>query len=204
MGNFELSLNEEINLLISSNLTPTELFVLRLLFLAAEGDVKFLTNYINNTSNGKQVLKSVLISLHDKGVINKDFKLPEEGESLNLKSIPFNKNFLKKYIKESNEAGKEFFELYPSFVNIKGRMCSIKNFTKANLFTLEDFCQYYNKSIKFSGATHERVMKALRFGIENDLIHYSIIEFIASMKYFELEVIEASGDLNGYKNSELL
>ena len=44
--NFELSLNEEIQIYINSGLTPTELFVLRLLFLASDGDVKYLVNYI--------------------------------------------------------------------------------------------------------------------------------------------------------------
>lgn len=204
MGNFELSLNEEINILISSNLTPTELFITRLLFLAMEGDIKFLANYINNTSNGKQILKAVLESLQNKGIINSTFTLPKEGENLDIKAIPFNKNFVKKYIRESNEVGKEFFDAYPAFVNIRGKNCSIKNITKANLFSLEDFCLYYNKAIKLSGDSHKRIMEALEFGKENNLISYSIIEFIASQKWLEIEYIRDSGDINGYNNSELL
>ena len=41
---FELSLNEEIQIYINSGLTPTELFILRLLFLASDGDSKYLIN----------------------------------------------------------------------------------------------------------------------------------------------------------------
>jgi len=204
MGNFELSLNEEINLLIDSGLTPTELFILRLLYLAVDGDKSFLLNYVSNTSNGKQVLKSVLQSLVDKKVINNTFSIPKEGEFLNVQNIPFNKNFIKKYIKESNELGKEFFYAYPEYININGKMCSIRNFTKANLFSVEDFCVYYSKSIKNALITHERVMSALEFGKENNLINYSIIEFIASRKYESIEHIRDSGDINGYNNSELL
>ena len=174
MGNFELSLNEEINLLIDSNLTPTELFILRLLYLAADGDAKYLSNYINNTSNGKQVLKVVLESLKTKGVINSTFNIPKEGESLDLRTIPFNKNFVKKYIRESNELGKEFFDSYPPFITINGKRCSIRNFTKANLFSFEDFCLYYSKSIKNSGYTHDRIMEVLEFAKEHNLISYSI------------------------------
>ena len=118
--NFELSLNEEIQIYINSGLTPTELFVLRLLFLASDGDVKYLVNYISNTSNGKEVLKSVLQSLVNKKVINSTFNVPKEGESLNFKTIPFNKNFTKMYLKESHELGKEFFDAYPPFINING------------------------------------------------------------------------------------
>lgn len=204
MGNFELSLNEEINILIDSNLTPTELFILRLLYLAAEGDNKFLLNYVSNTSNGKQVLKSTLQSLVDKKAINNTFNVPKEGEPLSVKTIPFNKNFLKKYIRESNELGKEFFEAYPPFININGKLCSIKNFTKANLFSIEDFCAFYAKSIKNSGVTHERVMEALEFGKEHNLISYSILEFIASQKWNEIDYIRNSGNVNGYQNTELL
>jgi hypothetical protein len=205
MQNFELSLNEEINIYINNNLTPNELFLLRLLFLAIDGDQKLLVNYLSNVSNSKQLLRETLCSLQEKKVINSDFKIPREGESLNVKNIPFNKNFMKMYIRESNEIGKEFFEAYPSFINIRGKMISIKNFTRAGLFSPEEFCLFYAKSIKNSGYTHERIMKALEFGKENDLINYSILEFIASQKYKELEYLQDSGgDLNGYKNSELL
>ena len=202
--NFELSLNEEIQIYINSGLTPTELFVLRLLFLASDGDVKYLVNYISNTSNGKEVLKSVLQSLVNKKVINSTFNVPKEGESLNFKTIPFNKNFTKMYLKESHELGKEFFEAYPPFINIKGKLCSIKNFTKANLFSFEDFCIYYAKAIKNAKITHERIMENLEFAKEHNLINYSIIEFLASQKWLEIEYIRNSGNVNGYNNSELL
>ena len=139
MKNFDLSLNEEIHIYIKTGLTPTELFVLRLLFLAIDGDTSYLVNYVTNISNGKTLLKNVLISLKDKNVINSTFKIPEEGESLNFKNIPINKNFLKSYIKESHYIGKEFFDAYPNFITINNKVVSIKNFTKADanaLFTI--------------------------------------------------------------------
>ena len=204
MQHFELSLKEEINIYINSNLTPTELFILRLLFLAIDGDQTYLMNYLSNISNGKQLLRSVLISLMEKKIINTTFKIPGEGESLNYKNIPFNKNFIRMYIKESNEIGKEFFDAYPPFININGKLCSIKNFTKAGLFSFDDFCVFYAKQVKNSGVTHERVMDALLFGKEHNLINYTIIEFLASRKYEEIEYIRNSGNVNGYNNSELL
>lgn len=204
MGNFELSLQEEINIYASSGLTPTELFIVRLLFLAIDGDSKLLINYLSSVSKGKELFKSVLNSLLDKGIINSTFKLPKEGETLNFKNIPFNKNFLKKYIRESNELGKELFDEYPPFININGKMYSIKNFTKAGLFSLEDFCAYYAKAIKNANVTHEKVMESLRYAKEHNLIHYSILEFIASNKWVEIEYIKNSGNVNGYNNSELL
>lgn len=204
MSKFNLSLKEEINIYINSGLTPTELFILRLLQLAIDGDPSDLVNYLSNTTDGKIILRKVLESLKEKKVILSSFKVPCEGESLNFKNIPFNKNFIKMYIRESNLLGKELFDAYPPFININGKMCSIKNFTKAGLFTFEEFCLYYAKSIKSAGVTHERVMEAVEFGKEHNLLNYSILEFIASHKWEEIEYIRESGNVNGYNNSELL
>jgi len=204
MHNFQLSINEEVSIYINSGLTPTELFVLRLLFLAVDGDSDPLVNYLSNVSNGKALFRQVLESLQEKRVILASFKIPKEGEAFKYKNIPFNKNFLKSYIRESNEIGKELFYAYPPFININGKMCSIKNYTKANLYSLDEFCLYYTKSIKNCGITHEKVMEALEYGKENGLINYSILEFIASQKWEEIEYIRNSGDVNGYNNSELL
>lgn len=199
-----LSLQEEINICINSNVTPTELFILRLLFLAQDGDSNYISNYLSNIPNGKELLITVLTSLKEKGIILSGFKIPEKGQSLHFSEIPINKNFLKKYIRESNQMGKEIFDIYPPFMYINGKMVSIKNFTKAGLFSIDDFCIFYSKQIKLSGVTHERVMDALRFGIEHNLIRYSLLEFIASQKWLEIEYIQNSGDINGYDNTEFI
>lgn len=169
--NFELSLNEEIELYLATGLDPNELFVLRLLFLAKGGDSSYLMNYV---SNSKIELRQVLLSLQHKGVINKSYHIPDKGESFNPDDVPFSKVFLKSYIRETHELGKELFEKYPEFMNINGRLCSIKNITKANFYNFEDFFNYYAKTIKLSGSTHEYIMEQLEFGIENNLINYTI------------------------------
>lgn len=202
--NSNLSLNEEINICINNNLTPSELFILRLLFLAQDGEPSYIVNYLNNTDNAKHLLITVLTSLQSKGIILSGFKIPEEGQSLKFTEIPINKNFVKRYIRESNQLGKEIFDLYPPFMTINGRMASIKNITKAGLFSIDDFCLYYSKQIKLSGVTHDRVIKALKFGIEHNLIRYSLLEFISSQKWNEIEYIQQSGDINGYDNTEYI
>ena len=47
-------------------------------------------------------------------------------------------------------------------------------------------------------------MEAVEFGKEHNLLNYSILEFIASHKWEEIEYIRESGNVNGYNNSELL
>lgn len=200
----ELSLKEEINIYVNSGLTPTELFILRLLFLAIDGDSSLIVNYLSNVQNGKQLLRSVLESLQQKKVILASFKIPDEGEPLKFDKIPINKNFLKMYIRESNDLGKELFEKYPMFMLINGKMASIRNITKGGFFSIDDFSRHYAKQIKLSGVTHEKVMKALDIGIEHNLIRYSILEFIASEKWNEIEYIINSGKMVGYDNTEML
>ena len=202
--NSELSLKEEINIYINNGLTPSELFILRLLFLAQDGDMSLINNYISNTDNGKEVFKVILKSLQNKGIILASFKMPKEGETLKFTDIPINKNFVKKFIKESNQIGKEFFDAYPPFIYINGRMASIKNITKAGLFSIDEFCFFYGRQLKLSSVKHERVMEALEYGKEHNLINYSILEFIASQKWNEIEYIRTSGEVAGYQNSELL
>lgn len=202
--NSELSLKEEINIYISSGLTPSELFILRLLFLAQDGDTSLINNYLSNTDNGKEVFKVILTNLQNKGIILASFKMPKEGEVLKYSDIPINKNFVKKFIKESNQIGKELFDNYPPFITINGRMASIKNITKAGLFSIDEFCFYYGRQLKLASVTHDRVMDALQYGKEHNLINYSILEFIASQKWNEIDYIRNSGEVSGYKNSELL
>lgn len=203
MKHFELNLEEEINIYINSGLTPTELFIIRLLFLAQDGALQYLSNYLSNTSGGKELFVAVLKSLKDKKVINSTMEI-NLGMEIDYRNIPINKNFIKSYVKESHELGKELFEEYPMFMNIGGKLCSIRNFTKAGFFDLKDFCIFYAKSIKNSGVTHERIMEALRFGKENNLINYTILEFLASKKYLEIEYLQTSGNINGYNNTELI
>jgi len=202
--NSELSLKEEINIYINSGLTPSELFILRLLFLAQDGDTSLINNYISNADNGKELFKVVLKSLQNKGIILASFKMPKEGEILRYTDIPINKNFVKKFIRESNQIGKEFFDAYPPFIYINGKMASIKNITKAGLFSIDEFCFFYGRQLKLSSVKHERVMEALEYGKEHNLINYSILEFIASQKWNEIEYIRSSGEVAGYQNSELL
>ena len=97
--NNTLSLQEEINICINGNVTPTELFIIRLLFLAQDGDSSNINNYLSNISNGKELLISVLNSLKEKGIILSGFKIPGEGQTLHFSEIPINKNFkkIKKY-----------------------------------------------------------------------------------------------------------
>lgn len=202
--NSELSLQEEINIYISSNLTPSELFIIRMLFIAQEGEPKHLINYLSNTADGKELYLAVLQNLLNKKVITKESKIPVAGDSLRPDDIIFNKNFIKRWVRESNQLGKELWELFPPFLNIGGKLAPLKGITKAGFYSMDAFCLYYAKQIKLAGTTHERVLEALQYGIDNNVINYTILEFIASRKWLEIEYLRDSGNIAGYDNTELI
>ena len=69
-------------------------------------------------------------------------------------------------------------------------MAFIKNITKAGLFSIDEFCFFYGRQLKLSSVKHERVMEALEYGKEHNLINYSILEFIASQNGMRLNILD--------------
>ena len=73
-------------------------------------------------------------NLKEKSIIKKNYN----PESYVPNDIEFNKNFLKKYYKQSGVLGKELFDNYEPFIQINGKMASLRNIAK-KFYTLEEF-----------------------------------------------------------------
>lgn len=203
MKQIEFPIDRELDFMIKYQLFPEELMIIKLIFLAQDNHPEYLSKYFSQMPL-KGAPRDTLLSLQEKGIINKSYKIPEKGATFNPRDVDFNKVFLKSYIQHSGDMGMELFMNYPSFVNINGRQCSLKNISK--LFnSMDDFCFAYGKVIKFNPEMHTKIMQLLEFGKENNLIHYGISEFVISLKWLEIEELQNSGvTLNGYNNSELL
>ena len=96
-----LTLENEICLLEKYNLTPTELFTVKLILLAKEdGEYEWLQRL-------SQIIKlrDVLVNLQNKKIILRNWKLPKEGNQLIIEEIPFNQNFQKQFFRASFEMG---------------------------------------------------------------------------------------------------
>ena len=202
MKHLELSIDRELDFMIKYQLSPEELLVLKLIFLAQENHSEYLAKYFSQGSF-KGTIRETLKSLQDRGIINKSYKIPETGTTFKPLDVDFNKIVLKSFMQHSGELGMELFMNYPSFVNINGRNCSLKNISKS-FKDMDDFCFAYGKAIKFNPDNHLKVMDALAFGKEHELLHYGIVEFVVSMKWLELSELRLSNNINGYQNSELL
>lgn len=77
--------------------------------------------------------------------------------------------------------GQELFDMYPPFISINGKLCSLKNIAK-KYNTLDEFFFAYSSAIKHNPDLHKEVLDLLKWGIENNQIRYGIVEFVVSQK----------------------
>ena len=191
MINLELSIEREIDFLIQYNLTPDELFLIKLIFYAQNDHPEFLSEYFSENELTKS-LRETLISLQEKGIINKTYIIPEKGEPLNPRDVDFNKRIVSSFLKHSQTLGMELFDAYPVFTVINGRTFSLRNITKLYK-SLDEMCFEYGKAIKFNPDLHKEVLELLEWAKENNHISNGICDFIASHQWDTLKIMKEGG-----------
>lgn len=202
MKYIELSIEREIEFMIKYNLTSDELFTVKLIFYAQDGHDEFLKTFFSQGSLSYS-LYDILLSLQNKGIINKSYKIGKKGDIFNPRDVDFNKIFLKSYVEHSQELGMELFMNYPSIININGREFSLRNITKLYK-NIDDMCFAYGKAIKFNRELHNKIMDLLHWGKENHLINYGICEFISSNKWIELEELKDKDFMTQFNTIEMI
>ena len=186
-----LNLENELVLLERYKLTPTELFTIRLILLAIEdGEYNWIQRYSNIVK-----LREILVSLQNKGIILKSFKIPKEGQKLDLEDIPFNQNFKKQYFRASFEMGEELFNTYPQFLTINGVVYNARRISK-KFDSLEDAYLKYAKSIKNDPNIHLEVLELIKWGIENNYNFTTLDDFIADRAYIALKSFKEGSGIN--------
>lgn len=182
-------------------LTADELFLLRLIFYAQEEHEEYLYMYFTQNKLTNDI-RTILMSLIDKGIINNSYKVPDEGTEFNPQDVDFNKKVIDQLYHHSNDLGMELFNNYPAYTNINGRVFSLKNISK-NFKSLDDFTFAYGKAIKFNLKEHQRIMELLEWAKDNSLIHSGLTDFVVSQQWNTLEIMrdENLGELN---TSELI
>lgn len=184
-----LNLEEEVSILDRYRLTPTELFLIRvLLILQDDNNEELFCNYIRTLKAAGISLRNNLLSLQDKGIILKTCKIQEEGSEFDPYSLQINKNFIKNLYKCSFELGKELFEEYPPFANIQGSYVGLRGVSK-HFDSLEDAYAKYGKSIKWNPVTHNEIIELIKIAKENNLINQSLGSFIVNNGWHDLKAI---------------
>jgi len=186
-------MNEQLEIMEKYNLTPSEYFVSELIFMIQEGyEETYLLRYLKVN---RSTFRDDLVSLQNKGVILKSWKIPEKGSKFDPLEIPLNKNFFKNMFKSSLELGKQLFDAYPMFVNINGSTYSLRSFAK-KFNSIEDFFRFYGKTIHWDLELHNKILDLIKWDQDNNVgfLKMTICNFVVEMKWNELEALK-NGDI---------
>ena len=118
-------LDSELILMKDYNLNPNELFTIKVILLAQDGEYNYLQDYAILIN-----LRLMLESLQSKGIIIKAYKLPKEGQQFIPEDVQFNQNFLKRYYRSAFEMGEELFYTYPQSCTVQGQLFSLRTVSK--------------------------------------------------------------------------
>lgn len=197
MKHLTLTLEEEICLLDKYGLTADELLVVRaLLILQDEDNENIFRSLVNMFKHNDINLRDLLLSLQEKGVILKTYKVPQTGESFDPFEIPINKNFIKALYKSSFEIGKELFDSFPQFGLINNNQVPLRGVSRF-FNSLEDAYFRYGRCIGWNPEKHKEIIELVTWGKDNNLINQSLGSFIVNNAWLDLEAMK-NGDAGNY------
>ena len=191
MEHFKLNLENELAILEKYNLTPTELFAIRVILLAKEeGEYEWLQRFAQIVK-----LRETLNSLKEKGIILKSWKLPNQGSQLVVENIPINQNFQKQFFKASFEMGEELFEVYPQSTIVNGQYFNLRSVSH-KFDSLEDAFSKYGKYIKNNPEKHLEILNLIEWGKENSYNFTTLDRFIVDNAWKSIKNMKEQGIIN--------
>jgi len=197
-------MTNDLCLLERYKITPNELMFIRsLLLLQEDSNSELFKRYFNILRDCNINIRDLIISLQEKGVINKSYKIPSIGLQLDPYEIPMNKTFTKTIFKASFIIGKELFEVYPQFATINGNLVGIRTIAK-KFDSLEDAYFRYGKEIKWNPEKHSQIIELIKWSKEHNLLNCSLASFIINNGWNDLEALKnGEGNIN-YDNVRIL
>lgn len=172
------------------HLTADEMLLIYLTYLARdeEGHSELFTQWFKN--GGQNQLRDLFNSLKSKGLIHKDYnpKIYTPNE------VEFNKTFLKSWIKNSGQMGKELFDAYPPFLNINGKYAPLKDVSK-RFASLDDFFFFYGTQINHNPEKHKEVLDILNWSKENGYLNFGILSFVISRQWESLKQLRDNPEI---------
>ena len=188
------NLDNELILMRDYKLNPTELFVIKVILLAQDGEYEYLQQYVQCFEN-KNYLRLTLESLQEKGVILKSYKIPKPGTQFIPEDVQFNQNFLKKFYRSAFEMGEELFYTYPQSAVVQGRVFNLRTVSKI-FDSLEDAFGKYAKQIKNNPELHYQIIDDIKWGIENGYNFTTLDRFIVDRAYESLHAMRLGEGIN--------
>lgn len=188
------NIEEQLILLEKYKINSDELLFITVILLIQNGEAnQYINSYFSLPIECRGSIRDLLLSLQNKQIITKEYKIPPTGSKFIPEDIIFNKNFLKMFHKCSFTIGKELFEAYPLFCTINGCPTSIRSVSK-KFDSLEDFYRFYGKSIGWNAETHERILELVKWGSEHNVINCTLCNFVIDRKWTVLEAMR-DGDV---------
>lgn len=199
MEKHNFNVENTLALMKNYNLTSDEIFIIKLILFAQEGDVEYLSQYCEIRHN----LRELLESLQSKGMILKSYKIPEKGEKLVIEDIEFNKNFMKQYHRASFEMGSELFDAYPQSCIVNGSVYNLKRVSR-KFDSLEDAFARYAKYIHNKPDLHQEVLDLIKWGIENQYNFTTLDSFIIDHGWLAIKAMKDGDAINVNTNAVTL
>lgn len=197
MKKFNYTIDDDISFQEKYQITPNELFVLKILLLLQEDeqDIEYFQRFIQISDNKKD-FRNILKSLQDKGLILKTYKIPEIGSPFNPYDIPINKVLVKNMHKASFDLGQELFDVYPRYGLINGGMVPLHGVSK-RFGSREDFYRFYSKIINWNPETHKKIIDLIKWEQSNNIgfLNMTILSFVIDHRWESLQDIK-EGKLN--------
>lgn len=195
MKQLTLSLEEEICLINKYGLDATDLLVVRTILIYQEEQSNILFNLISALKQCKIDFREILVKLQSKGIITKEYKIPNKGETFNPLDIAINKNVIKTIYKGSFELGKELFEVYPQFGTINNSVVTLRGVSK-HFDSLEDCYFKYGKAIRWNIDRHNEIIDLVNWAKENNVLCKSLGAFVVDNGWNDLLALKESGNSN--------
>ena len=185
-------LDSELGLMRDYNIKPDELFAIKVILLAQDGEYNYLQKYAE-ILNGN--LRLLLEGLQSKGIVLKSYKIPPTGTTFIPEAVQFNQNFLKKYYRSAFEMGEELFYTYPQSCTVQGQVFNLRTVSK-HFDSLEQAFQKYAKSIKNNPEIHQEIIDNIKWGIENGYNFTTLDRFIIDRGGEALKAFREGNSIN--------
>lgn len=192
---FAFDINNELIFLEKYNLTPTELMTIRTILLAQDNQEDYLFKFNNILTKTDVKFRDILISLQNKQIITKAYKIPNEGESFEFEDVTFNKSIVKAFYRASFELGKELFNVYPQTTIVNGVIYALRRVSK-KFNSLEDAFRVYGKTIRWDEELHNEIIELVKWGIDNDYSFTTLDDFIVDNAWESIRAIRDGHAIN--------
>lgn len=185
-------IDNELVLMEKYKIVPTELYTIRVILIALEGDYEPLKR-LNTILDG--TFRLVLEKLQSKGIITQAYKIPKPGTPFIPEDVQFNKNFIKQFYRASFEMGEELFNAYPQFTTVQGCVYNLRRVSK-KFNDLEEAFAKYAKVIKNDPEKHQEIIDLISWGINNGYNFTTLDDFICDRGWTALEAFKNGDGIN--------